>query len=404
MGAPIPSIAEFHPGDVADVAIIGAGPAGVLIGSDLITAGRVAPGNICLVDPTFKAGDLQRKFPNVPGNTAVDTYLGALARYLDSSDRPEFSLDHIPGSETCPISDLTPPIQWLSDRLRRQVTSQRGFVDDVTLQDDGFWRLTAGGETPWTLLSRAVVLTTGGRPKEFDDMDVSDVTRSKLIFLRKALDGEALSREVGSDDSVAILGSSHSGILTLMNLMQIPPELRPHSITMYHRSPLRLSSKVNGTTFYDNTGLKGLPKKWAERNLANKDDGTIEYVGERSPSTSVSFVRLDNVDELAALLEADETCTKIVDARGLVPREKPYVWAHGLARRISTAAIAHFGAIDSREMPGLFAAGVLAPRRVTEKTLGGEVLHAGDVGVTKFAKTSQEIADAALTHLGLARI
>ncbi len=392
------SVSAMRSGEISEVFIIGAGPAGVLAGLDLISAGVPRDG-ISIVDPTFTAGDLYRKFPRVPGNTAAGSYLSALARHLNGVARPAFSIEDIPPTETCPISYLTPPIQWLSEKLLAQVRSETGFITDLSLQEDGLWRLTSNGDDPWSLLSRSVILTTGGRPKELDGLCTSDSTRAKLIPLRKALDSEAFRAEVNNQDSVAILGSSHSGILALMHLMQMPANQQPRLITIFHRSPIRLSSNVDGVTFYDNSGLKGVPKLWAQKNLVNEPDGTIRFVGHVSPGTEVNFVRITEKDDLGLLIEADGTYSKIVDARGLLPRVKPQISSHLLSTCVSASDVARFGAVDSQLLPGLFAAGSFAPKPITERTLHAEEIHAFDVGVTKFAKSSGDVASATYAYL-----
>ena len=59
---------------------------------------------------------------------------------------------------------------------------------------------------------------------------------------------------VSAEDTVGVIGSSHSAILVLMNLLEM--EQGPRVVNLY-RSPLKYAKFLSdGTIILDNTGLK----------------------------------------------------------------------------------------------------------------------------------------------------
>ena len=59
---------------------------------------------------------------------------------------------------------------------------------------------------------------------------------------------------VSADDVIGVIGSSHSGVLALMNLLQMKNGPR---VINFYRSPLRYAIYLeDGRIAYDNTGLK----------------------------------------------------------------------------------------------------------------------------------------------------
>jgi hypothetical protein len=100
---------------------------------------------------------------------------------------------------------------------------------------------------------------------------IPSITSPKLLSLDTCLDPTKLSSAIGKDDTVVVVGSSHSAILILKNLSEMTP--RPKIINFYIDALKYAAPQEGGWILYDNTGLKGTAATWARDNLENGGEG-----------------------------------------------------------------------------------------------------------------------------------
>ena len=119
-------------------------------------------------------------------------------------------------------------------------------------------------------------------------------------------------RQVKSEDVVGVVGSSHSAILCLRNLLE--SKLAPRVVNLY-RSPLLYAVHLpDGRIMHDNTGLKGIAAEWARERL---EAGVFEQAGRRE--------RICIKDSPETASEALDRCTAVVHAVGFSRNPLPVI-------------------------------------------------------------------------------
>ena len=104
----------------------------------------------------------------------------------------------------------------------------------------------AGAGGGRALFAETVILATGSHPRLFPPGAApheaaaarARAAPAALLPLDTALSPAALAAAVGPADAVAVVGASHSAVLALRNLADLPPGRRPARIVNLFRSPL----------------------------------------------------------------------------------------------------------------------------------------------------------------------
>lgn len=250
-------------------AIVGAGPAGIAAVGRLIDHG-IEPSRILWIDPFFTVGSLGRFWQNVSSNTTVrlfHDFLNASSAFHYAKAPNEFSLNHLPPNNTCTLSHMVEPLQWVSDHLSTCVKSVKGHVNHLK-RINGVWVLEGASEQ-WS--ARNVILTTGAEPETLNYPDI------ETIPLEMAIDKERLRQIIHIDRTIAVFGASHSAIMIIRHLV----ELKVNKIINFYRSPCRYALNRGDWILFDNTGLKGTTAEWAREFI----DGTHPETLERYLST-----------------------------------------------------------------------------------------------------------------------
>ena len=125
------------------------------------------------------------------------------------------------------------------------------------------------------------------------------------IPLQYSLDPEKISHYFSKEDTVAVFGSSHSAILAIRYLTELPVK----KVINFYLDPLRYAVYLDNWILFDDTGLKGTTAIWARENI----DGTLPQNLERY---------LSHQPDLEAHLPL---CNKAVDAIGFEKRHLPIV-------------------------------------------------------------------------------
>lgn len=276
--------------------VIGAGPAGIAAVGKLIDRG-VPAASIHWIDPHFKVGDLGTKWNQVPSNTAVALFL----RYLNDcnafrfKERPsQFLIETLDPKQNCLLQDIAEPLQWITDSLRKKISSTEAMAIGLHLTQ-GRWEIKTTKES---ILGKKVILAIGSDPKP------PNFTGPENIPMEVALNPKKLNEVIQPQDTVGVFGSSHSAILVLANLL----ECNLKGVVNFYRSPHRYALFLQDWILYDDTGLKGFAANWAR-----------EHLDKNTPKKLKRILASDR----AAFEEAFGQCNKAVYATGFQRRTLP---------------------------------------------------------------------------------
>jgi cation diffusion facilitator CzcD-associated flavoprotein CzcO len=234
-------------------AVIGAGPAGIAAIGQLIDQG-IKPTEIIWLDPDFNVGDLGRLWSNVSSNTKAELFV----RFLQAAKsfeykKADFELNHLPQSETCTLSYVKEPLQWVTKQLLEKVSSATAHVKQVQLTKRR-WIVTTDAET---YQAKNVILATGAVPLQLNYPEIETVP------FEIAIDKNRLQNAVNLRHTYAVFGSSHSAIMIVRYLVELGVE----KIINFYRTPCRYALSMGDWILFDNTGLKGLTAEWAREHI-----------------------------------------------------------------------------------------------------------------------------------------
>lgn len=281
--------------DTFEWAVVGAGPAGIAAVGKLID-NQVDPKKILWVDPVFQTGDFGTRWKKVSSNTRVKLFL----KYLMASGAfqydllsKEFALNQLDPDKTCELSIAAEPLQWITDNLRREVTSLVDKAIHLKLTQR-HWEVTF--EKNDKLYAKNVILAMGAEPKSLSFPFIEEVG------LETALHPEKLASAVSSNDTIAVFGSSHSAIIIIRTLLE---NCSVKKVINFYRDPLRYAVIFPDWILFDDTGLKGTTAQWARENIDGQLPDKLERV-------------ISNESNLKEILP---TCQKAIYAVGFEKRQ-----------------------------------------------------------------------------------
>lgn len=304
-------------------AVIGAGPAGIAAIGKLLDAG-IAGKEIVWIDPRFTVGDFGALWTHVPSNTKVALFQKFLMNCMsfDYRDSPDFPLKHAASDETCPLSWMAAPLQWVTDQLKQKVTHIQDVAESLLLRQR-VWNISLKNAKAQ---ARNVILAIGAEAKKLSYPSPASVP------LEDALDNERIKNHITQHDTVAVFGSSHSAILVLKNLL----ENSVKQVINFHRSPLVYAVYLEDWILFDDSGLKGCAAEWARQYV----DGDLPVNLKRVYS---------NEENIAHHLPQ---CDKVIYAVGFERRALPVVEDMGHIDYMPESGII---------APGLFGLGIAFP-------------------------------------------
>lgn len=328
-------------------AVIGAGAAGIL------SVGKLLDNNIrdiVWIDPSFTVGDLGSKWFNVSSNTKVlffTEFLKACNAFDFDSIPTDINFSDMDPEATCLLKHIVAPLQFITNKFLEQVESVKATVTQVEKQKNE-WLITANDKT---LTVTNIILATGAEPKLLNYQGDFEV-----IPLTEALNPELLAKNLTSNDTVAIFGSSHSGILAIKNAIDCGAK-----VINFYKNPLLYAIFKEDHIVYDNTGLKGLAATWAKQHI------------EENLHPKLTRYQLDEVDIEKTLAQ----CSKVIYTIGLSTR-KINIINHDITQYDNqTGIIAN----------GLYGIGIACPEFLIDR-YGNEEFS---VGLFKFAKYINKI-------------
>ena len=328
---------------IIDWMVVGAGPGGIAAVGKLLDGG-IDPKKMGWIDPHFSVGDLGARWNRVPSNTSVGLFLRFLndCKAFEFGKKSEtFHLETLDPKENCQLQHIVDPLQWITNHLKKKIAPFTETVLSLTLSQ-GCWHLkTKTG----VFQARNVILAIGSEPKKLS------YPSHESIELDVALHPEKLERVVHPADSIAVFGSSHSGILALANLSK----LKVKQVIHFYRSPHKYAVYFPDWILFDDTGLKGYAAKWAKAHL----DGTLPP----------HFQRVNVADR--GFEESMALCNKAIYAVGFERRKLPILEQYEKLRYDDRTGII---------APGLFGLGIAFPQAQFNRL--GQLEHR--VGLWKF--------------------
>lgn len=307
-------------------AVIGAGPAGIAAIGKLLDSGVIAT-DILWIDPAFKVGDLGQFWRNVSSNTTVQRFLdflNAAASFSFSQASHAFPLSKLNPQETCCLSQIVEPLQWITDHLIKTVVAKKTMVQSMALTNRT-WSLCSSSQT---FKAKNVILATGAVPSSLNYPGI------EVVPFDVAIDKGHLATSINKNETYAVFGSSHSAIIIVQHLV----ELGVKKIINFYRSPCRYAIEMDDWILFDNTGLKGQTAAWAREYI----DGTLPANLVRYNTTETNIARY--------LPE----CNKVIYAVGFEKRKNIVIGDYE-----NTNHNPHVGIIG----PGLFGLGIGYPEQ-----------------------------------------
>lgn len=330
--------------------VIGAGPAGIATIGVLLQSG-VNPRDIIWIDPEFNMGRIGKYYELVPGNTKNKLFIEFIECCDAFKDCKSAKIDNLkscnPEKEDI-LKHVSEALKAVTQFLSKKVHTINGCLKSLYF-DKGVWNISTDYIQ---LTSKNVILATGSYPRSLN------YDNSKEIPLDFALDPNKLKQIVKEEDTVLVVGSSHSAILLLKYLS----EINVKKIINLYKNDLKYAIDMGTWVLYNSTGLKGLTAKWAKEILEKNPPKNLE----RKKNTK------ENLDK--ALNES----TKIIYAIGYDKNSLPKISANPEYNYDDTTGII---------APGLFGIGIAFPEKYIDPI--GNVEH--QVGLNSFMNYAQRV-------------
>ncbi|KAI8456571.1 pyridine nucleotide-disulfide oxidoreductase-domain-containing protein [Phakopsora pachyrhizi] len=346
--------------------VIGAGPGGISAVANLIDRSVT---RLAWVDPEFEAGMIGSKYREVPrvGQSGQETNAYTV-------------LEGFPRDEGVNLGLGAELLRFLTRELISQrstiVKSIRGKVMLLNFDSKGWNVEVEANRSERALInfnSSKVVLSIGSRPIRLPpkaalpeiDLDIA-LSRSKL---QKFLQEKSIKDR--DDTKIAVVGSSHSAILVLSNLLDLTERL---TLIHLYRSPLRFAVKMEGWTLYDNTGLKGFAADWARE--VYPISRRIQKVQITDHEDNQRRIGVESYEDKDLLLEG---CSMVVHGIGFEAIEGPKIMA-GKDHKTRVTFDHRDGCFN---LDGLYGCGIAFPELVVDRAGNSERA----VGFFKFMKS-----------------
>lgn len=246
--------------------VVGAGPAGLCAIAKLIGI-KIAPDNILWVDPLFAVGDFGTVLSvgsSVPGNTKVENYIKVIAEMnaiIQSIGLPPViyeELDSLDKKSVCTLKVATRPMQEMTQRFQSIIPYIDGKVISIEDNPNLTSMLIKNNEGKLvTVKAEKVILATGSLPRQLNNEVIASKIEidCNIAFIESELNGYL--EKYKTIKSVAVVGSSHSAALAVMQLVKAGCEVHHFMIGEYRYAQSKISPDGKPYVKFDNTGLKG---------------------------------------------------------------------------------------------------------------------------------------------------
>ena len=347
-------------------------------------------------------------FGEVPSNTRTDrlvayfqssrTFLELLADpTLGACSAWQYMLQYAP-DECCALGYTARVLEHITrgllhkvPHLRSAVTECRQVTDslnDVSLVDQG-WHLSLPDHA--TVRTARVLFATGCVPAIQNyhvtaDQSAHGTESSRdptVIPLEATFNASELTRVIQQHTRVAVVGSSHSALLTVMNIVRlIEQDHYQGEVWLVHRSPLKFMTPLaNGEALHFYDGLKGPVGEWARDQLLTGKCPRTRVVSVTDNATCQNWYRtLQQVTGVIYAVGYDRTPLPTLWCRASTSEDWTLVDDAQLSHDVDTCQLLH----PSVPLSGLFGLGVAFPARHVDST--GHVQAA--IGLPNFMHAS----------------
>ncbi len=312
--------------------IVGAGPAGIAVVGLLLDLG-VDGKTITWIDPEFNIGRLGKYYYHVPGNAkAIDyiTFVNQCHAFQEYSSPALESLRMHDPNEFCTLAVIIDPLKDITHYLRGKIVARKNRITQLNFENKE-WQIALSNDIQFS--SHNVVLATGSHPRTLNYPCKEEVP------LDLALDKPTLAKLVERDETIALIGGSHTAILILKYLY----ELGIQRIINFFRHPTTYYFDMGEGNPTNPNGLRGVVAKWAYNILEKQQPPNI--------------IRIQNTT--TARSSWLPVCDKIIYAIGYERNEIPLLNSnsHQLDYDSSTGVIS----------PRLFGIGIAFPEQVIDE-------------------------------------
>jgi len=389
-----------------DAVVVGSGAAGIATVGNILDCHESA--SILWIDPEFKGGRITKKYLDVSSNTKVAVFLQfahALEPFREivrSTPKPNavHVLECLDTNAGCDLQYASNMLLMLTEGLKELPNVQPlvGTVVEAGFDSQSsIWSIQVQDEEASSIIhdicARKLVLCTGSSPS------VCDVgpTGSSLtpIHLDVALDRPSLRDELPADKdiTVAVVGSSHSAIVLIVNLYELATRTHPRlRIKWFCRRPLQYAVPLpDGRIVRDNTGLKGKSADFARNHLEDdklRNSPVGQYLQKLDCSVNEDEMYRNNLPQ----------CTHIVQAIGFTRDPLPPLRMDDklLEKLAYDNGTGLFQDDAGHRIPGLCGAGIAFPEKVVDPA--GNTEYA--VGFWKFMKYLRRVVP---EHWGISK-
>ncbi|KAM3145491.1 hypothetical protein pb186bvf_002535 [Paramecium bursaria] len=354
--------------------VIGAGPAGIISVCKLLER-NIYP--ILWVDPKFDCGGLVY-YQDIPSNTKVRIQidvvngLGWIQQYRQECD-PAQAFDGLNPEETSPLGNsykMFAMIQNILDQnTKNKVIKIKTVVEKIRFNGQKH-EITLGDQQQFQ--SKYIFVCTGSQRNTYHSVQedlFEEFENLEEIDLFKAMSSNECSNHYNENDTIAVFGNSHSGMLACMNFFL--NNKRPKKVVIYSRRPIIFAEYLpDGKIANDSTGLKGKVAEWTKKLLQTHPDLPIE------------FIQCENNEYKQTL----KNCTKVVIATGFQRIRLPKIELDGqllLDQRIGYNEESNKIVYGQQEIKNMFGFGIAFPQKVLDVTGTYQL----SVGFFKFLKT-----------------
>lgn len=398
------------------VAVIGAGPSGIASVGTLLS-NKIT--KILWIDPFFQGGRLPL-YTKVPSNTKVRIFQDFVnecpifKEFCCLPDKLEDPLSHYQGldpEKECSLGIALENLRTLTKNIRKyhssEVFSHESIVRNLELDTEKrVWTIQTKNQDHSVneFFAKSVILASGSKPKYFPvERDFSTLFGVKnpiannlylpeMIDLDTSINPELLQQRIKENDVVAVVGSSHSSMVVIKNLVELRES--PKKIMCFYIEELKFAEYLpEGWILYDNTGLKGDVAAWVRQELLQ---GKVP---------KVEMVFIDK--EQKVLKEKIPLCNKIIYTIGFQRNSLPLVSIRNKGKREiieeksidydnQTAELLGFHGGKKIIIDGLYGCGIAWPEKTTDPR--GNVEFA--VGFKKFMSYANKfIPDSVIKRL-----
>ncbi len=264
------------------------------------------------------------------------------------------------------VEDLVDGLRTL-DEYKQKLTCHEGKVNKLEFGSGRNWHVYVDGASYYEC--EKVILATGSHPRPFDGC-----SESSIVSLEDILQPDLVCQSISNSDTVAVLGSSHSAMLAVKILAELPN--RPRKVINLYRSPLKFAEYISDDLIkHDNTGLKGDVADWVKINIRDTEGDQLDGFLERYSLAE---------DEEAVYKEWLPRCDKVVPAIGYIRNKLPEIIFNG--KIVTDLDYSEKNQLvdntNSLPLANLYGVGIAFPQRVRDVDGSPELA----VGLAKFMR------------------